>query len=400
MTGFPQRDKALEDFFAAWDYEPVEEYVALDDALGRVTSQALVARWTIPAHAVSGCDGIAVRSADFAGGRPDTSSWRPGDQYVRADTGDDFPDEYDAVIMAEEVDFEPDGSVRIQPDVPVYAGCNVRPAGSSVSAGTPCISADARIRATDLGALAICGYDRVPVWRRPRVAFIPTGDELIPAGVEPQRGQNVDSNSHMVRAMLFEMGAEPVVFPIVPDVSDQVGAALDKALLSCDLVIVNGGTALGGADGNFELIEKRGRLIHHYIAAAPGRPLAMGVADGKPVVNLPGPAMGAWFGGNWCISACVARMLHQKPASRRRVRAKVPEGVEAGGPMANLLRMNAAVDEDGVVSCTYQPFTEGQLVQALSSNAQMVRESYADAVPAGGEIELELLRPPEDLPRA
>ena len=349
MQGFPSREEALADFFAAW--EPPEaatatELVSLDEAIGRVTARDLVSANTLPVVRASACDGIAVRSAAFADGRPDTSTWELGRDYVRADTGDDFPDAYDAVIMIEKAAIQPDGSVVLDDDVQVEPGTNVRQAGDTIKAGTPLMKAGLPIRPTDLAALAMGGITLVPVRRKPRVAFIPTGSELVPAGIAPRRGQNVDTNSLMVKHMLIEYGADPLVFPIVHDDEAALERAFAEALAVADAVVVNGGSAVGEEDFNVRMIEARGRVVHHYIAAVPGRPLMMAVADGKPVIDLPGPTMAAYYGTQWCLQAVVARFLgvpvRKVPAVQARAAAAV------GGPpqMANIARVNLTRDGD------------------------------------------------------
>ncbi len=395
MTGFPTREEALKDFFAEWNYEPDTELVSLEDSYGRIVSESLVCVNTLPVVRSSNCDGIAVRSADFVNGMPDTSVWRNGVQYVRADTGDDFSDEYDAVIMIEEVTIHDDGSIEIEPDIAVTPGCHVSPCGSTIKAGDPIIDAGLPIRATDLAALAMGGVTMVPVFVKPKVAFIPTGSELVPAGVKPRRGQTVDTNSLMVAAMLREMGAEPVVFPLVYDERGELEEAVEKALASTDLVVINGGTALGSEDLNFEILKERGRLIHHYIAAAPGRPLAMAVIDDKPVVNLPGPSIAAWYGAGWCLNACVSRMLHQPVVLPPKVLARTDTGIRHGGPMAMLQRMELHRDELGELVAEERSFSKVSMTVCLASNAQRVLPIQADATEPGSLIEVELLRPIE-----
>ncbi|WP_241963721.1 hypothetical protein [Gordonibacter sp. 28C] len=216
MHGFPSREEALADFFAAWEPSPTAtatELVSLDEAVGRVTARDLVSENTLPVVRASSCDGIAVKSAAFANGLPDTGTWRLGEDYVRADTGDDFPDDYDAVVMIEKAALQPDGSVVLDDDVQVAPGTNVRPAGSTIKEGTPLMKAGLPIRPTDLAALAMGGATLVPVRRKPRVAFIPTGSELVPAGIKPRRGQNVDTNSLMVKHMLLESVPSPSSSP-------------------------------------------------------------------------------------------------------------------------------------------------------------------------------------------
>lgn len=179
MDGFPSREEALADFFAAWEPARSVEYVALDDAVGRVLACDLASTNTLPVVRASSFDGIAVKSAAFANGMPDTSSWKPGVDYVRADTGDDFPDAFDAVVMIEKAVVREDGSVTFDDDVTVEPGSGVRPAGSTLRAGEPLMSAGSIIRPTDLAALAMGGTTMVPVRVKPRVAFIPTGSELV-----------------------------------------------------------------------------------------------------------------------------------------------------------------------------------------------------------------------------
>ena len=237
MHGFPSREEALADFFAAWE-PPAEatELVSLDEAVGRVTARDLMSANTLPVVRASACDGIAVRSAAFADGRPDTSAWELGRDYVRADTGDDFPDAYDAVIMIEKAAIQPDGSVVLDDDVQVGPGTNVRQAGDTIRAGAPLMKAGLPIRPTDLAALAMGGITLVPVRRKPRIAFIPTGSELVPAGIAPRRGQNVDTNSLMVKHMLIEYGAEPLIFPIVHDDEAALERAFAEALAVADRI--------------------------------------------------------------------------------------------------------------------------------------------------------------------
>ena len=147
---------------------------------------------------------------------------------------------------------------------------NVRSAGSTLKPGELLIEAGLPIRPTDLAALIMGGITLVEVYRKPKVAFIPTGSELIPAGLKPFRGKNVDTNSLMVKHQLIEMGAEPILFPIIEDVPAELSDALDAALRFADIVVINGGSSKGGEDFNEKLLEKKGKLIQHRIAAAPG----------------------------------------------------------------------------------------------------------------------------------
>ena len=393
--GFPSREEALADFFATWDVTYTTELVALDDAVGRVSACELRSSNTLPVVRASACDGIAVRSSDFEQGLPDTSQWQLGRDYVRADTGDDFDDAYDAVIMIEKAALQEDGSVVLDSDIAVEAGTNVRPSGSTIAAGDPLMAAGRPIRPTDLAALAMGGTTMVPVRRKPRVAFIPTGSELVCAGITPRRGQNVDTNSLMVKHLLLEYGAEPIVFPLVYDDESALGAAFDEALSVADIVVINGGSAVGAEDFNVRMIESRGTVIHHYIAAVPGRPLMLALADGKPVVDLPGPTIAAYYGTTWCLQALVARFLGIPVTHYPTTRARM--GVDIKGPdhLANISRMNLVREDDGsLVACPLN-FKEGGLGAAMASDAQRISPLGEGSIAQGTEIEIELLRPIE-----
>lgn len=397
MNGFPSREEALVDFFASWKpstHATASELVSLDEAIGRITACELVSKNTLPVVRASSCDGIAVKSCAFAEGLPDTRAWKRGQDYVRADTGDDFPDDFDAVIMIEKASIQPDGGVVLDDDVHVEAGANVRRAGDTIKQGALLMKAGFPIRPTDLAVLAMGGISMVPVRRKPRIAFIPTGSELVPAGIAPRRGQNVDTNSLMVKHLLIEYGAEPLIFPIVHDDPLALETAFDGALAVADAVIINGGSAVGEEDFNVRMIEKRGRVIHHYIAAVPGRPLMMAVADDKPVIDLPGPTIASYFGTQWCLQALVARFLDVPLHSFPTVQARA--AADTSGPlhMANIARINLVRDESSPTGYTahHLNFRAGDLAACMASNAQRVSPLGERGCAAGDLIEVSLLR--------
>lgn len=162
-----------------WHFTPEREPVPLEDCLGRVTAENIYSVNTLPVFRSSCMDGVAVRSADFANGMPDTSGWVNGRDFVRADTGDDFPDAFDTVIAIENVILDGD-SLRFA-DGYVYdpARETVDPAGTIVRSGALLVYANTRITPELMAALAIGGIVSVPVLRRIKIAYIPTGSELI-----------------------------------------------------------------------------------------------------------------------------------------------------------------------------------------------------------------------------
>ena len=151
----------------------------------------------MPNRRTSGCDGIAVRFSDFAKGMPDTSSWKKGNEYVYSNTGVAIPDQYDTVLPIEEVVLSETGSLSLR-SVPPEQGSEVNPIGSQILEGELILAKGEEIRPDTIGLLASAGFTCVSVMARPKVTFIPTGDELVPSGFPVPAGKNVESNSLMV----------------------------------------------------------------------------------------------------------------------------------------------------------------------------------------------------------
>lgn len=391
MDGFPTREQALKDFFESWSCQEEIEYIPLEEAAWRVTARALHSVNTLPVVRSSACDGIAVDAARFAGGVPDYTGWKLGEDFVRADTGDDFDDRFDAVIPIEEADLEGDRLVFLSPDLDIKPGSNVNPRGSTIQEGELLVGANLPLRPVDLAALAMGGIAVVPVRKRPKVAFLPTGSELVPPQVRPARGQNVDTNSVMVRHQLVRMGAEPLIFPITSDDPEALRRRLREALAMADLVILNAGTARGGEDFSVSLLEEEGKLIHHYVSAAPGRPMALAVIDGKPVINLPGPSLAAFFGMNWCVRAVINRFLHLPMQRRPRIRGVLMEDIRTNPNMAILCKLRVEA-EDGEYRFYPLSFHSGTMPQCLTSSAMYVSDVGESLLEKGTVIEAELLR--------
>ncbi|MDR0641486.1 MAG: molybdopterin molybdotransferase MoeA [Treponema sp.] len=388
------RAEVIEKLFALWTPRRETETLPLEQSHGRICGADLRSRLSLPELRSSGGDGIAVRSADFAGPFPDTSTWREGFNYIRADTGDDFDDRFDAVIMIEALTFNEDGGFSLPPGFNVLPGMNVRGRGDLVMEGDLLLKRGLPIRACDMGALAMGGITEVPVLRKPVTAFIPTGNELVPPGAIPKRGQNIDSNSVMIRHLLLEMGAEPLIFPIVRDEAGIIRGVLEEALERADLVLVNGGSSKGAEDHNARLLAEMGQVLSHGVNSAPGRPLCVALIGGKPVINLPGPMLATYFGADWCIRGIICRALGIPVPQRPKVKAvlkgeggprKLPEGFE--------LFCRVALERTGSgyeASLALPGKTGGERIAGFSSAQCILKGPNPPA--GGGEIEVELSR--------
>ena len=392
------REEVVAGLIKRWHPRRLTELVPVDQALGRIPARDVRARVTLPVVRASAGDGVAVRSADFAQGMPDTAGWVQGRDFVRADTGDDFDDAFDAVIMIEDVTLTPEGGIAIREGVRVTPGSGVRPAGSTVKAGERLAQAGLPLRPRDLAGLEMGGVEEVEVWRRPVAAFIPTGSELIPPGTPLSRGKTYDTNSLLVRETLRELGAEPLIFPIVPDVYEDMAQALDRALDRADLVILGGGSSKGDEDISATLLHERGEVLCHGAQAVPGKPLCTALIGGKPVLNLPGPMMAAYHGLEWCVSALVAHYLGRPVRRRTAVEATLTAPVKGSDQVSMLLvvEVTRKADGSGYWAAPYN-FKTLPLGRVTGANGQYMTR-LGEQLQAGDTIRVELLRGVEDIP--
>ncbi len=394
--------EALELLYSKWDIPAETEEVELKEALGRVLAEQYYAGYDIPVVRASAMDGIAVRGEDFRNGPPPAevlARWISGEDYVRADTGDDFDDRFDTVIAIENVAILPSGGVQIDGADGVVPGQCVRPAGSTVHKGVPLGIPGLPLRGIDLAALAMGGVDRVQVRRKPKVVFQPTGSELTEPGRPLERGDNYDSNGIMAYGLLTEMGAEPICRRWIPDDPDSLRRALKEALEVGDIIILNGGSSKGEEDFNTRLLAEQGNLLVHWVKNGPGRPMGIAVIDGKPVINISGPPLGALNSLEWCIRPMVCRFLG----------VPLPDGHKAAGYLTRdfygpkhvrFLCMMHVEWQDGYYYIT--PLPRGEVDQAvmIRANAMYFSPEGENHLPAGSLIEVDLLRDPAMIPQA
>ena len=272
------------------------ERVALDDAFGRILAENLVADARYPAHPRSTMDGFAMRSADgiaprrISGeirmGHPAPAPLGPGEA-MRIPTGGTVPDGADSVVPVEDSD-ERDG--HVVPRKPPKLGDAITPAGEDMEPGDCVLQAGRRVDSAAMGVLATLGYVKVPVWRRPTIAIISTGDELVPPSQRPGTGQIRDSNRYALAGAIHELGGEPLHIPRAEDEEPAIEAAIRDALARADAVLLTGGSSVGVRDLVPRLIARIGEpgVVVHGLRVRPGKPTVLGAIGNKPVIGLPG----------------------------------------------------------------------------------------------------------------
>ena len=380
-----------------WNPPKKTEIVELDDAIGRVLAEDLFAAVQLPVYRCSAMDGVAVKSSMFADGLPDPASMQIGEDFVRADTGDDFPDAFDAVIRIEEVtlDEEQQHILKFAPDTKVKEGTGVRGSGVFVQNGELLVKAGTVLTASDLTAIAVGGLTQVPVIRKPVVAFIPTGSELVPVGTTPQRGEMIDCNSVLMKHSLRELGAEPWMHPIVKDNKEQLRKAFSEALeAGADIVILNGGSSKGSEDFNVKVLGEFGELLYHQVSTVPGRPMAAAAGDGFIGIVQPGPAAGCFNVLQWLMMPLIAHYYGIAETKPLTVRAKVLKDLPGPKPMDLLMKLHVEMDEEGNYIASPLANHHATIPQLFQTEAYFYHPKGTDLIPAGSEIEVVLLRNP------
>ncbi|MDR1083270.1 MAG: molybdopterin molybdotransferase MoeA [Deltaproteobacteria bacterium] len=374
-----------------WRPSPGTEIVALPEAIWRICAETLACQLNQPIVRAAMGDGVAVRSADFLNGPPDTSNWLEGRDYAPADMGDDFDDAFDMVINIEKVSFDADGRIHLESEPDAKAGLRVKQSGETFRESETVMSAGTRLNPILLGLLASAGVTEVPVLSRPKAAYIPTGNELVPPGQKLQRGQTVESNSLMISATLASWQADQVPFPITGDHKGALEQTLIQALDSSDLVLINGGSSMGSEDHVAGILAKRGSYFQHGVKAIPGMPMAVAIIDGKPVINIPGPPFAAFCGVDWLVKPLLAHWYGLPCPRRRVVRASLTKPLKKPPQFEFFARLRLFSDINS--NCYAEPITFDERYADATNrfNAIIVLPIGCEQIPAGEVIEAEIL---------
>jgi putative molybdopterin biosynthesis protein len=363
-------DEAHARFESHLDLSPLAaEMVTLSDALGRVLAHDVIAAVDAPPFDRSNVDGFALRAADTVGanntapkilklnkeviacGFSPALEVKPGTATAIA-TGGVIPRGADAVAMVEYTELIDGEEPSIELRRAIAPGQFISYAGSDIARGETLLRRGTKIGSREIGMLAACGLAQIDVVKRPKVAVLSTGNELVPLG-QPLRPAGVyDSNGAIIAAAVVEAGGTPVAFGAFADDERTLERAVRDALSACDIVVLSGGTSKGAGDLSHNVVSKLGKpgIIVHGVALKPGKPLCLGVVGKKPVVVLPGFPTSAIFTFHTFIAPVIRSLAGLPPAAAETVPARVPVRISSELGRQEFALVALVRGEDGTIA--------------------------------------------------
>lgn len=381
------------------------EAVPVEEALGRVTAEPVWAAVSAPHYHAAAMDGYAVRAQDTVGatetaplllreGLPEEVA-RPAQP---VNTGQPLPPWADAVIMIEHVQPTGEGLLIRAPVAPWQ---HVRPLGEDMVATELVLPANHVLRPVDLGAIAGCGHARVVVRRRPLVAILPTGDELVPPGQALKPGDVIEYNSIVLAAQVTSWGGQPLRLRPAPDDLARIRTAVSDAVATnADLVLVNAGSSAGSRDHTAAVVESLGELLVHGIAVRPGHPVILGLLRGEgrrvPVIGVPGYPVSAALTGEIFVRPLLERWLGRPPDPAPTVEGELTRKVLSPTGDEEYLRVTVG-RVGGRVLVTPLGRGAGVLSSLVRADGIVRIPRFSEGYDAGARVTVHLYRPPREI---
>jgi molybdopterin molybdotransferase len=388
-----------------------EEIIPLIECAGRVLASDLTAAFDLPLFDNSSMDGFAIRAADTTNAAASLSTLRvvtdipagsaptvtlAQGQAARIMTGAQLPNGADAVIPVEDTDFNSRDAGTAAPQTisftrTVKAGENVRTRGMDLHAGEVVLQKGRRLKSQDLGLLAMLGIGRVQVYKKPRVALLSSGDELLEVDAPLSAGKIHDSNSYALAALIQNADAEVLRLGVAKDTRESVESLLQKAVAEhVDLIISSAGVSVGAFDFVKEVIESNGKLDFWRVNMRPGKPLAFGEYRAIPFFGLPGNPVSAFVGFEVFVAPVLERLSGQLGGNRLTVKVRCAEEIESDG-RESYLRAKIRIENGARTANLTGHQGSGNLLSLVQADALLIIPAGVKCVPVGQEVEAILL---------
>ena len=390
------------------------EAIALDElALGRVLAEAVWARLSSPHYHASAMDGFALRAAATMGALPSRPvSLRVDEEAVYVDTGDPLPDWANAVVPIEQVEsLDADHAVALDVRHPqvihlreaLTPWTHVRPLGEDIVATELVLPAGQALRPVDLGAAAASGAAMLRVARKPRVAVIPSGSELVPVGQPVFRGDIIEYNSIVLAGQVNAWGGAAVRSAIVPDRLEAICEQVRICAEMSDLILLNAGSSAGSEDFSARVVEELGVLLVHGVAVRPGHPVILGMvrrASGQsiPIIGVPGYPVSAALTAEIFVEPLLALWLGRAPHQPIEIDAAITRKITSPPGDDDYVRVVAG-RVDGKVLAAPLSRGAGVITSLVRADGIVILPRGVQGLEAGSAVRVRLYRPPAEIER-
>lgn len=414
MRGFvfqTRVDDALTKYFETFDLKTLQfEEIPIVEGLGRTLIEHVKAEVDVPHFDRSAMDGYAVKSEDTFGASTtnpiifdvvgavaigEIPSINVGKQQtVRVATGAPIPKGADSVIMLEFTELIADDRIEIyRPSTP---GHNISQRGEDVKVGERVLEKGTVLQPQDIGILAAIGVVRINVMRKLRVAILSTGNELVEPGVKVEIGKTVDTNRFILSSLVKDLGGEPLDLGIVKDDVDEIKSTISKGLMVADMVLVSGGTSVGAGDLVPEVVNMLGKpgIIVHGIAMRPGKPTALAVLDGKPVMLLPGYPVAAMMAFITFVKPIIVQMLRTVVSKTvgQVIKGRMTRRVPSSPGIRDYVRVFVEKTDLNYVVYPIRTRGAGIISSMVKANGLVVIPEEREGIEEGEDVEVILLR--------
>ncbi len=376
--------------------KPLESVrVPAADSLGMVTSDAVLAVISAPHYNSAAMDGIAVVAETTFGATESSPKTLDSTAFLRVNTGNPVHAPYNAVIMIEDVIEAPNGVTIIAAAHPYQ---HMRLVGEDIVAGEMIVPSFHTIRAMDIGAFVAAGVEFVNVFRKPVVAIIPTGDEIIEKVADVADGKILDSNSRVFDALARGYGCDTIRYAPVADRRETITAAIQEALGKADIILVNAGTSAGTEDHTVHILEELGTVHVHGVALKPGKPTILAEINGKPVVGIPGYPVSAYIVFETFVKPIIERFTKRHTPEPQEITANLSGRVVSSLKHKEIVRVNLGYIDSRFVAT---PLARGAGVTMSLVRADGFLEipRNVEGHDIGESVTVKLLKPKQDIMR-
>lgn len=364
-------------------------------ALGRITAEAVTALCNSPLSDSSAMDGIAVIAKHTEGAdENDPKILKLKTDYIIVDTGDPILPPYDSVIMVEDIVVIDETSVEIRSAAAPWQ--HVRPVGEDIVQGEMILPGMHELRPMDIGVLLAGGITSVKVYKKPTIAVIPTGTEIIKAGETPKLGEIIDSNSSMIAGMSRDLGCTPTILDPIADDYDKLKDAIHKAAKENDMVAVIAGSSAGTEDYTVHILRELGEVVVHGVAIKPGKPVILATIEGKPVIGVPGYPVSAYLAFDLFASPIIELLTKKTRPRQLETKAVITRRIVSSLKHREYVRVKMGLVGEKLIA-TPLARGAGAAMSLVRADGFCIIDQNSEGVEAGSEVGIKLLRTLQEL---